>query len=183
MAKTNLTPPTLNVNTIKRFWLRVIRNEPTDCWPWIARGKRIHPASKYGKFSIGPKGNCRTFRAPRIAHFISTGEWPELVMHLCDNPPCCNPAHLRSGTAKENIIDAALKGRMARGNRNGAHLHPERVPRGEQHGQSKLTADEVQAIRRLYSQGSSYSMLSRQYGVTVQAIALIAHRRTWKHLK
>lgn len=35
-----------------------------------------------------------------------------VVMHLCDNPPCCNPEHLRLGTMAENMADAQRKGRM-----------------------------------------------------------------------
>lgn len=33
------------------------------------------------------------------------------VMHLCDNPPCCNPAHLRLATQAENNADMMAKGR------------------------------------------------------------------------
>jgi hypothetical protein len=35
------------------------------------------------------------------------------VMHACDNPPCCNPSHLKAGTAKENTADSIAKGRRA----------------------------------------------------------------------
>jgi hypothetical protein len=39
------------------------------------------------------------------------------VLHSCDNPPCCNPMHLRWGTQAENIQDAQSRGRIPVSNR------------------------------------------------------------------
>jgi len=41
-----------------------------------------------------------------------------VVAHLCDNPGCCNPAHLRWTTQAMNVADALAKGRH-RNNRCG----------------------------------------------------------------
>ena len=41
-----------------------------------------------------------------------------LVMHTCDNPGCCNPAHLVAGTQTENMADCSAKGRWR--NQSGA---------------------------------------------------------------
>lgn len=58
------------------------------------------------------------WRAHRLAYFLHHGHIdPKLdVLHGCDNPPCCNPAHLTQGTDAENIGDAMKRGRPHRGN-------------------------------------------------------------------
>ena len=35
--------------------------------------------------------------------------------HSCDNPPCCNPRHLRFGTRLENVADRIKRGRVRAG--------------------------------------------------------------------
>jgi hypothetical protein len=42
------------------------------------------------------------------------------VCHRCDNPTCYRPTHLFTGTQKDNLQDAAKKGRMPRGDANAA---------------------------------------------------------------
>lgn len=49
-----------------------------------------------------------------IAWALAHGRWPrpqEVVRHACDNRPCCNPAHLVVGSAKDNARDAYERGR------------------------------------------------------------------------
>lgn len=46
-----------------------------------------------------------------LAYIAFNGEKPECVLHSCDNPSCCNPDHLFSGTQADNIKDMDAKGR------------------------------------------------------------------------
>ncbi len=101
---------------------------PVRCWEW--RGSR-NPEG-YGNFGLARK----TEKAHRVAYRLFNGPIPVgmLVMHKCDNPPCCNPEHLKLGTWQENAQDKEEKGRgnHARGPRNGAILYPERLKRGDE---------------------------------------------------
>lgn len=56
----------------------------------------------------------KTHLAHRVAKMIEIGgPIPDglCVLHHCDNPACCNPAHLWLGTQKENVHDMIAKGR------------------------------------------------------------------------
>jgi hypothetical protein len=72
------------------------------CWEW--QGSR-HPDG-YGQLD----GK----RVHRLVYEFLVEPIPEgmMVCHKCDNPPCCNPAHLFLGTAKDNADDMVAKGRQ-----------------------------------------------------------------------
>jgi len=53
----------------------------------------------------------------RRVYELVHGYAPVVVMHTCDNRLCVNPAHLKGGTQKDNIVDAGIKGRMKRSKR------------------------------------------------------------------
>jgi hypothetical protein len=86
------------------FWSWVDIGAADECWPW-----KLWVSNKgYGMFvSLG-----RTQTASRVAWFLSNGINPDgVVCHSCDNPICCNPAHLFLGTQSDNIRDCVRKGR------------------------------------------------------------------------
>lgn len=91
---------------MRRFWSKVAVGDVRSCWPW--RGAM---RGGYGLFRIGQ----RVFSAHRVAFAFSRGRRAPaglVVMHACDNPPCCNPRHLRLGTKADNNRDRDAKGRQ-----------------------------------------------------------------------
>lgn len=94
---------------------------PSGCIEWT--GYRS-PAG-YGKIRVGGKG----ILAHRFAWELVNGPIPPgmCVCHRCDNPPCCNVAHLWLGTQADNNADMYAKGRSASGDWQRARTH---CPRG-----------------------------------------------------
>lgn len=66
----------------------------------------------------------RSVLTHRFAWILANGPIPDgmLVCHHCDNPPCCNVAHLFLGTDATNAADRDAKGR-AGVNAQGAKTH------------------------------------------------------------
>jgi hypothetical protein len=77
---------------------------PDSCHIW----NKYQLPTGYGRTRY--KG-CNILAHPTLeAKLLSTPRL--LVCHKCDNPHCCNPAHLSLGSQKTNIADAMAKGRM-----------------------------------------------------------------------
>jgi hypothetical protein len=167
------------VTALPRFWAKVRDAfSPDDrCWEWIGRQDK----DGYGKFEPRPG---KVVFAHRYIYESQIGliEKGALICHTCDNPPCVNPAHLFSGTNADNQQDAARKGRMASGLRNGAHVRPERRPRGEQHGGAKLTSEAVIDIRVRVGKGEQRLALAQEFGVSPSLIGKIARGQGWAHV-
>lgn len=153
-----------------RFWSKVARGQEAECWPWTSETNN----KGYGRFTIWTGGRRRIL-AHRFAYENSTGTTlgPGLVLrHSCDNPPCCNPAHLTPGTQVENMADARARGRA---------VNPPKL-RGEQINTAVLTADEVREIHVWLGLGYRLRHIAQAYGIGDGAIAAIRDGRTWKHI-
>lgn len=106
-----------------------------------------------------------------MALALSIGINPDalrVVRHaVCANPICCNPAHLRDGTAADNAADSIADGS---------------IRRGAQINTTKLTQEDVRAIRAARVAGRSGRSLAREYGVSKTTIAHIFQGRSWSWL-
>lgn len=142
------------------FWRRVKTGPIDGCWEHTNKGDR-----RWGHVQVGPKG-ARGY-AHRIAYTIANGPIPHglVVMHACDNPPCCNPTHLKVGTQSDNNKDRITKGRTAV---------------GEQVGSSKLTVQQVIEARAAVASGHAIRAVARALGVTNTTIFKIIHGTTWR---
>ena len=152
-----------------RFWLRVNRQKPEECWNWTA-GAGSHG---YGQLSVN--GSVRM--AHRLSWEIAHGPIPnELhVLHKCDNRLCVNPAHLFLGTNLDNIKDMVAKGRQAKGPDKKAY-------RGEANQRAVLTSEQVKEIRRRCANGENQDVLAKIYGVSQGHISNVYRRVAWKHI-
>lgn len=177
-------------SSVERFWSRVDRQGPGECWPWLASRFK----DGYGQFRLGSHS-----RAHRISWTLTFGDIPPglCVLHRCDNPACCNPAHLFLGTNLDNVADMIAKGRNATGDRNGSRLHPERllrgdrhpnrlrperVPRGVKNKNSKLTESDIRAIRNAVASGESQASVALKFGVHQTCVSAVVRLLTWRHI-
>jgi transposase-like protein len=146
-AKGTATKPRKTKPLAERFAAKVDTSAgPDACHPWTGSTMQ---ASGYGQVSaVSARTGKRTMRtAHTVAFELAHGPVPEgkRVLHSrgC-NKRCCNPAHLRAGTQKENMADAVAEKRMGR----------------------RLTKTEVLGIVALHEKyGASAADLARSFGV------------------
>lgn len=100
--------PDLDDQVRRRLLRKVYRGPLTDCWVWF--GART--LGGYGQIRIG--GERTKFLVHRVAFAMFKGPLKagQPLLHLCDNPSCANPDHLKIGTFKRNTWDMIGKGRQ-----------------------------------------------------------------------
>ena len=195
------SPPASEGEAARRLaarFLKFVKPDPeTGCHIWVGAK---HPGG-YGCIGVN-RADERAWLASRgvrvpsggtvRSHVTAYGMYAGIippgahVLHDCpagDNTSCVRPSHLFAGTHAENMADRDAKGRNAHGDRHGCRLHPERVRRGEQHGNSKLTEDLVDEIRRLRAEGLSQRAIGAKVGVSHVQVGNILRGHSWKHHK
>lgn len=138
----------------ERLWAKVDVRGEDECWPWL--GSRTWQG--YGHLGRGGRGTGNV-HAHRAAFEVTFGSVSGLhVCHVCDNRLCCNPAHLFSGTAKDNALDMVKKMRSPR---------------------QRLSVSQVREIRALGTTGLSFTEIGSQFGISRVQVRNIVDRRHW----
>lgn len=138
-------------DVMARLWEKIDVRGPDECWPWT------------GGTNHGGYGHLQEHTGRRhLAHRLVIAALPtEVVMHSCDNPPCCNPAHLTISTQAQNMRDMVSKGRSLK---------------GERHWNAKLTPAQVEAIK---ADPRSSLQAAPDYGVNAATIRKIRRGIRW----
>ena len=144
------------------FWRRVDRSGPDNCWNW----QGCRDSDGYGTLVI----DGRRSLAHRAAYILTYGEIQDglYIRHLCNNPSCCNPSHLLSGTQQDNMDDMVRSGRSTRGERN---------------PMARLSEWQVLDIyERCILGGELHREIAASYGVERKAVSDIFTGRNWAWL-
>lgn len=159
--------PTVNVRDAHIAFVReAARTETDECIipPWYA-----------GERCVVKVGGVRR-TASRQAWIERYGDpGARLVLHTCSDGSgdsgCINVRHLRLGDDAENTRDKIQAGRQT-------------TTRclGEEHGQAKLTREEVREIRRLAAAGTTHTAIAALMPVSRPTVSDIVRRRIWAWL-
>lgn len=128
----------------------------SGCLEWKTRGQA------YPKLKIDGAYKA----ASHVVWEEANGPVPDglVLRHRCDNSRCVELLHLELGTHKQNSEDMVLRGRSAR---------------GERQGRSKLVSQQVRSIR---SSNLDRRTIAEIFGISRSMVDRIKARTTWKHI-
>ena len=160
---------------ISDIWTRILSHRQIDtngCWNWSGfRDKQGYGRISHVTIDGTKTGSVLVHRlVAHLKHGLDISQRKEYACHRCDNPACFNPDHLFIGTPKDNSADCKQKGR-------------EKHQRGEENGGGgKLTASDVENIRRRRLAGETLTAIASAYGVHHSMVSRIVKGRAWKHV-
>lgn len=141
--------------TKARFWSKIDVGGPADCWPWQAASHKFG----YGRFRL----DGQLVSPHRLAYEIIEGPLPAgggyhgtVIRHRCNNPQCCNPAHLDTGTQKDNVQD---------------------MVQSQAKKWAKLTPEQILAIK---DDPRSQREIGKDYGISKTHVGRIKNGQAWK---
>jgi hypothetical protein len=115
------------VEVAERFWAKVDRRGPDECWPWTGAVQ----SRGYGIFRVDPE---TLVLAHRLAYELAVGPIADGldIDHVhdrgCTTTLCCNWGHLEPVTNAEN-------------HRRGAHARKTHCPKGHPYAGENLRVD------------------------------------------
>jgi DNA-binding CsgD family transcriptional regulator len=151
--------------------INMVASEDGRLWS-VARGKPIHIlerglTQRYARVKRDDVGFTYTPIATLIA-LTFLGEPPSdkssVLFHDGDFTNC-HPNNLYYGTKEAHTEQMTQYQR-----------------RGEEHGMSKLTDMDIEAIRYLFSKDYSPQDIAKRFGITDKNVLAIVKRKTWRHV-
>jgi|TARA_R110000868_G_scaffold219514_1_gene470588 hypothetical protein len=132
-------------NTFDELWKKVDKRGENECWEWTG----YISESGYGRTQINDKSYYAhrvifDLVYPNVIKLNSPKNKKEsgFLMHSCDNRLCCNPAHLKVATLRENNEDCWEKGRRV-------------MPKGGEHHRSVFTNEEIKQVLEMHQLGQT----------------------------
>lgn len=159
---------TTQENMNQRFWSKVSKAGPDDCWPW--NGANTSSDSTHGRGHGRIRYMGKLLMAHHMSWMIAGNVLPEnkYLLHTCDNPRCVNPNHLYVGTIQDNTDDMRQRGRE------------KYASIGEDNPSAKITETIVIQILSLYwIDGYSQQAIADHIGIDQTTISRIIRRDTW----
>jgi len=152
------------------LWERFVSNiafaGPDECWRWTAGC--FHGG--YGQFRLRHK-KVKAHRA-YYEHEVAAIPPGMILCHRCNNPPCCNPAHLFVGTNADNTADCKRKGRLK--------SSPPPGRSGESNPSARMTLNAVELIRLERKGGATYADIAAKFNISQSQARNIVTRKCWK---
>lgn len=166
-------PVQFDQKTIARFWSKVDKNGPDECWLFKSKLN----GSGYGSIGVRRQESRKVLGAHVFSYALHYGLVPTgfYVCHNCpggDKRSCVNPKHLFAATQQQNMQDAARKGTLS-GRRCG---------RGVRVITSKLNPEMVIQLRKDAESGVTFEALGQKFNISATQASHIARGKSWRQV-
>lgn len=151
-----------------RFWTKVkICQHGLSCeqchWYWQAKQHELG----YGRYCLTRTEQIPAHRYAWELFYTCFMPVSLFALHICNLPPCVNPAHIYPGTQTTNMQQCRTD---------------ERMSVGTQHYNAKLTDSAVIELRQLNKYGWGLDRLAHRYGVNPATIHSALRYKSWRHV-
>lgn len=140
----------------ERFFNKItIPEDETKCWRWNGM------TDKYGYGRIKPQ-NKPIMLAHRFSYELKFSKIPDgfIARHICNNPLCVNPNHIRLGKAIDNSKDCNISNRQG-------------------HKGTKFDYRVISMVYVCLKYGVSEKLISDVCGVSRQTINRVKNQKVW----